>query len=249
MSSREPQAGSPRRRRRPDPREREHLHHSPLHHARHGRYVGLLAALALLLAVIFAVLHNPGSVAGIPPGQRLPPFAVPLATGELTGDANVATHANQGSAGRVPACSVHKADALNVCTLYKRGPVVLALFVAGGSCPAVLSRMQALLRSFPGVQFAAVALDGGNGEFDSVRARLRALVRREHLTIPVAIDSDGVLATLYKVVSCPQLSFAYPGGVVQSKALLREPSTAALRRRVQALVGAAKARGWREPAA
>ena len=36
----------------------------------------------------------------------------------------------------------------------------------------------------------------------------------------MGIDSDGALAALYKVASCPQVTFAYPGGEVQSGALL-----------------------------
>ena len=47
------------------------------------------------------------------------------------------------------------------------------------------------------------------------------------------------------MVSCPQVSFAYPGGVVQSKALLERPAPATLRARVSELVQAARARGWR----
>jgi hypothetical protein len=55
------------------------------------------------------------------------------------------------------------------------------------------------------------------------------------------------LAALYKLATCPQLTFAYPGGVVQSKALLRRPSKATLRERVGQLVGASRARGWKGP--
>ena len=43
------------------------------------------------------------------------------------------------------------------------------------------------------------------------------------------------------------MSFAYPGGVVQSKALLERPALATLRARVSELVRAARARGWRPP--
>ena len=58
-----------------------------------------------------------------------------------------------------------------MCQLYaERGPVVLALFVDSGSCSAVVSDLQALVPSFPGVQFAAVAIKGE-------RAALRRLVR------------------------------------------------------------------------
>ena len=58
----------------------------------------------------------------------------------------------------MPACAERGARILNVCQLYEQGPVVLALFVDAGSCPAVLSEMQALAPAFPGVRFAAVAI-------------------------------------------------------------------------------------------
>ncbi len=208
---------------------------------RYGRYVGVLGLLILVLIAINTALTKPNGVTGIPPGQRLAPFAVPLALGNLNGDADVATHANQGTAGLVPACAERGARILNVCQLYEQGPVVLALFVDGASCPAILSDMQALVPSFPGVRFAAVEIKGDRGQ-------LRRLVRSRGLTLPVGIDSDGVLAALYKVVSCPQVSFAYPGGVVQSKALLFRPPLATLRARVSELVAGARARGWRGPA-
>ena len=208
---------------------------------RYGRLLGVLAVLVVVLALVVAFAGSPGAVSGIAPGRHLAPFAAPLATSRLSGVANVATHAHEGLA-VLPACKVRGSDVLNICELWERGPVVLALFVNGGSCPHVLSQMQALAPSFPGVQFAAVAIGGD-------RAPLRALVRSRGLKLPVGIDEEGVLATLYKVVSCPQLSFAYPGGVVQSRALLLAPSTARLRARVSELVAASRARGWREPGA
>jgi hypothetical protein len=209
---------------------------------RYGRYVGLLGVLIAVLFVINTTLSNSHGVGGIAPGHRLAPFAVPLALGAVNGDADIATHADDGEAGKRPACSVRGAGILNVCELYEQGPVVLALFVDGGSCPRVLSEMQALAPSFPGVHFAGVALEGQRGE-------LRALIRARNLTIPVGFDRDGVLAALYKVVSCAQLTFAYPGGVVQSKPLLEVPAPATLRARVSELVQAARARGYRPTAA
>ncbi|HYM55662.1 MAG TPA: hypothetical protein VES97_09880 [Solirubrobacteraceae bacterium] len=209
---------------------------------RYGRYAGLLALLILALITVNTVVTKPNGATGIAPGARLPPFAVPLALGGLNGDANVATHADQGTAGRVPACAVRGAQILNVCQLYERAPLVLALFVDAGSCPAILSDMQALAPSFPGVRFAGVAIKGG-------RDRLRRLMRSRGLTLPLGFDKDGVLAALYKVATCPQVTFALPGGVVQSRALLTRPPPATLRARVTELVAAARARGWREPRA
>ncbi len=136
----------------------------------------------------------------------------------------------------MPACQVHKASALNVCTLYEHSPLVLALFVDEGSCATVLDEMQTLSAEFPAVHFAAVAIKGD-------RRKLRRLIRAHRLSIPVGIDHDGALVVLYKDTSCPQLSFVLPGGVMQSNALLRRLPLAALRARVAQLVGAAHAQG------
>jgi hypothetical protein len=206
--------------------------------ARYGRYVGMLAVLIVVLITVNTIVTKPNGEKGIEPGHSLPPFAVPLALGDLAGDADIATSADQGAAGRVPACQERGPQILNVCQLYERGPVVLALFVDSGSCPAIVSDLQALAPSFPGVQFAAVAIKGERGQ-------LRRLVHTRGLRLPVGIDRDGALASLYKVATCPQVTFAYPGGLVQSRALLSRPAPATLRARVSELLAASRTRGWR----
>ena len=205
---------------------------------RYGRYIGVLALLIVILITINTALTKPNGVAGIEPGQMLAPFAVPLALGAVNGDANVATPTDEGAAGKRPACSVRGVGILNICELYEQGPVVLALFVNGGSCPKVLNDLQALAPSFPGVRFAGVAIKGDRGQ-------LRKLVRTQQLSIPIGFDRDGALAALYKLASCPQVNFFYPGGIAQSKALVARPSPAVLRARVSELVQAARARGWK----
>jgi len=204
---------------------------------RYGRYVGLLAILILVLITINTIVTKPNGGSGFGPGQRVAPFAAPLATSGLKGDVNVATRAHEGGAGRVPACQVRGSQILNICELYERSPVVLALFVDAGSCARVLSDMQALVASFTRVRFAAVAIKGE-------RAAVRRLVRSRRLTFPVAIDSDGVLAPLYKLASCPQVSFVLPGGVEQGHTMLRRVPVGQLRARVAQLVAAARQRGW-----
>jgi hypothetical protein len=205
---------------------------------RYGRWVGVLALVILLLITLNTILTPARGVGGLTPGERMPPFAVPLAEGTLRGDADVATHPNDGSAGRRPACAERGPEILNICQLYEQGPVVLALFVDSGGCPAILGDLQALASEFPEVRFAGVAIMGE-------RAPLRALMRSHGLRIPIGIDRDGTVAVLYKTASCPQVTFAYPGGVAQGKALLSRPPLAALRARVQELVAGARARGWR----
>lgn len=211
----------------------------PRHYGRYGRYVAALVVVILVLVAIDGAITREDNVAGIPPGHRVPPFAVPLAHGTLTGAADIATHANDGAAGRVSACAERGPQILNVCELYERGPVVLALFIDAGSCTQVLGEMQAVAADFPKVGFAAVALKGE-------RDALRQLIRAQGLTrVQVGVDEEGTLAGLYELATCPQVSFVLPGGVVQSRALLSTPSQAALRARVSELVAAARARaGW-----
>src|ERR1700761_2754018 len=111
------------------PEKRETQRRTP----RYGGYVGLLVAVILVLITINTIVTKPNGVKGLAPGEQVPPFAVPLALGTLNGDADTATHANEGAAGRVPACKERGAQILNVCELYEGAPVVLALFVDSGS--------------------------------------------------------------------------------------------------------------------
>ncbi len=210
----------------------------PVQGRRYGRLVALVAALALVGVLAWIAIDKPHALTGVRPGAKVPPFAVPLALGGLEGDSDIAVKANEGQRGRVPACKERGGGILNVCELYERGPVVLALFIVGGACEGVLPKLQAAAREFPGVGFAAVAVKGAHAE-------VRRLVRRERLSIPVGFDRDGSLATLYGMASCPQLSFIYPGGVMQSRALLGTPSRATLAGRVRALVAGSRVRGWR----
>lgn len=197
---------------------------------RYGRYVGLLAVVILILITINTLVTKPNGATGVAPGTKAPPFAVPLATANFSGkaDADVATRAHEGAAGNVPACQERGAGILNICELYEQAPVVLALFVDRGSCANVLSEMQALKPQFPAVRFAAVSIEGSSGD-------LRKMTRKRGLSFPVGIDHDGVLAALYKLASCPQVSFIARGGVVRSRALLGSFSPATLRERVAGL--------------
>ncbi|HEX5308411.1 MAG TPA: hypothetical protein VFW38_04950 [Solirubrobacteraceae bacterium] len=206
--------------------------------ARYGRLTGALALLALLGIALSSMLGSGGNARGIAPGVRIPPFAAPLALGSLSGDVNIATRSRQGQAGDRPACSVRGAQVLNVCQLYERAPLVLALFIDGGGCADVLRRLQALVPAFPQVGFAAVAI---KGETQPVRG----LIVSGHLSFPVGLDRDGILVQLFRMATCPQVNFVYPGGVVQAPALLGSSTQAQLRERVTALLAAARARGWK----
>jgi hypothetical protein len=205
---------------------------------KYGRYIGFLAVLIVVLITVNTLVTKPNGAKGIAPGELVPPFAVPLVSGRLVGNADVATRPNQGAEGKVPACEERGAEILNICELYEHAPVVLALFIYAGSCETVLADMQAIAASFPGVRFAAVAIKGD-------RAALRSLVRKRGLTYPVGLDEEGILARFYKLATCPQVTFVLPGGVVSGPPLLDTPSQQSLRTRVAALLAAARAHGWR----
>ena len=206
--------------------------------ARYGIYVVILAAILLIAFTLHVALSSHKGNTAIRPGTRVPPFAAPYAIGGPAGEVDIATHANDGLAGRVAACQERGAGILNICQLYERGPVVLALFFQAGSCATVLTEMQQLASEFPHVSFAAVGVKDDPSSTAS-------LVRAKRLTFPVGADAEGRLGQLYAMVSCPQVTFVYPGGIVQSHSLLNTPSLATLRARVTKLVVASRARGWR----
>jgi peroxiredoxin len=189
------------------------------------RYRWMIGIFGLALVVAISVYqfatHGVGET-GVSPGHRLHSFAAPLAATNLDGDPNV--H---------PTCSAahHDPRALNVCLMTRRGPLVLAFFVTGaGQCVRQVSALQTLAGRFPGVQFAAVAIDGSH------RATA-ALVRRHRWTMPVAYDRDGRVGALYGVAACPMVELADRGGIVRDRLIGDRWQTAdALAPRVQSLL-------------
>jgi hypothetical protein len=209
--------------------------------SRYGWFLAVVVLLLLAYVTLNTARTGGGDAHGLRRGERLPPFAAPLAASDLQGDANVARRPNSGAAGRVPACRLRGPRILNVCQLYERGPVVLTFFFTRGAhCEPALSQLQAISRAFPGVQLAAVAVSGDRG--DAVAA-----IRRNRWRFPVGYDSDGIVANLYKVAGCPQTTFATVGGVVRETVQGRRTS-AQLRARFADVVAASRRRNWTPPA-
>jgi len=208
--------------------------------SRYGWAVGVLAFIALAYITINTFRSQHISSTGLKAGLPLPAFAAPLAVSDLKGDVDVAVRRNSGAAGRVPACDLRGPDILNICELAERGPVVLAFFATrSGKCVHALDRLQALVPSFPGVQFAAIAIRGDRGA-------VRNLVRSHRWTFPVGFDADGTLANLYGIALCPQVTYASAGGIVEQTGIAAE-DLPTMRRRVQRVVAISKARNWHPP--
>jgi hypothetical protein len=189
---------------------------------RRPAWIAVAAGLAILAYITWNTVTTPAtSSTGPRAGARIPPFAAPLVTSDLVGDANVARRANQGAAGARPACSVTDPRALNICALARRGPLALAFFTSDGSrCVASLDALRQVALRHPRVGFAAVAIRGDRGD-------LRALVARHGWRFPVAQDRDGAVADLYGIAICPAIVLAYRGGRVLRTAIGTPQTTAA----------------------
>ena len=188
-----------------------------------------LAAFALIVYVSLNTLRSDhvGSW-GSKAGSRLPPFAAPLATGDVDGDVNVARKAGEGNMGNRPACSVRGRGILNSCELAERGPFVLAFLATRGTkCTRQLDVLERARAAHPDVQVAAVAIRGDRGD-------LRALVASHGWRFPVAYDRDGILANLLGVAVCPLIVYALPGGIVR-ESTVGEIDRRALDRQLDAL--------------
>lgn len=176
------------------------------------------AAIVVLVLVVVGgsllTLYNgrSGSPA-VDPGEPLPPFAAPLATEpKLEHDAvNYAEHADEGEAGRVPACSVDDRSVITSCALLDRGPLVLMMFAGGiDACVSSVDDLNRLRARYPQVQTLAVAI---GGEHD----KTAKIVRDRRWTLPVAYDRDGGLSSRLGSPSCPFVLFVAPDGTVRER--------------------------------
>jgi peroxiredoxin len=187
--------------------------------------IGIFGLVVVAAVSIYQFASNGLGTTGVPPGQRLHPFAAPLAASTLNGDPNLRPPCTQAR---------HDPRALNLCLLLGREPVVLAFFVIGSSdCERQVDALQTLSSQFSpaAVQFAAVAIHASH-------SGAVAVVRRHGWTIPVAYDRDGSVGALYGVAICPMVELAYRGGIVKDRLVGDHWITSgALGPRVRALLG------------
>jgi hypothetical protein len=208
--------------------------------------VGLL----FLVLVAIAALNTLGDGDGggtlgldeMPDRWPLPEFAVPVAAGELEGDANVAQDDCEvsavpcpDSARREPACGIATRGAIRVCDLFDR-PLVISFWFTkgGGDCADQQGIVDSVYERYRGrVNFLSLNV---RDDRDTVRELLDA----GGWSTPVGYDRDGAVASLYRVGGCPTFAYAYPGGTLQDASIGELPA-AGLDRRVQRLLSATAA--------
>ena len=170
-----------------------------------GRY-GWVVGVAFMIVVVVAganALRNSGEgYQGVPAGERLPPFAAPLAIGGPDGkDVNIAPG---------KACDVRGPGVFNACDERARRPLVMT-FVANATqgCENQLDRVEAVRREFPQIAFVGVI---------SKRERpdVERLVRSKGWGFPVVVDRDLALFNLYGIGDCPTTILARRGGETEA---------------------------------
>jgi len=192
--------------------------------------VGILMLMGLGVLLFAQTLPNQGKgLRGPEPGQRLPAFAAPAASGDVDGDANVCQKrpCNK-NAGRIPACELRADGVVTVCPTEKGARVMTFVVTRGTDCEPQVDRVERMMADFPEVEFVTV-LSGDSKE----EAKNLARVRRWRQ--PVAVDEDGSLVNLYGVGVCPITVFARDGRV--RRAEVGNLTEVELRRKTRRLLG------------
>jgi hypothetical protein len=212
---------------------------------RYSVAVGLVF-LAVIVVALIGTLGGGGGDGTLgldrqPPRWPLPEFAVPVAAGELEGDANVAQDDCESSAVpcpedalRKPACRIGGGGAIRVCDFFNRPLVISFWFTKGGDCADQQDVVDTVYRRYRGrVNFLSL-------DVRDDRDTVRGLVRQHDWKLPVGYDRDGAVASLYKVGGCPTFAYAYPGGTLQA-ASIGDLTAAQLVNRVERLLAASRA--------
>lgn len=207
----------------------------------------LVVGLLFLAIIVVASVNMLGSGGGgetlgvdrLPERWPLPEFAVPVAAGQLEGDANVAQDDCETSvipcpedARRAPACGVELPEAIRVCDLFDR-PLVISFWFTkgGGGCVEQQDLVERVYRRYRD-RVGFLSLD-----IRDDRETVRELVRQRGWTMPVGYDRDGAVAGLYGVGLCPTFAYVYPGGTLES-AGIGELTVSQLSDRVDRLLAA-----------
>jgi hypothetical protein len=172
--------------------------------------VGVLFLIAILFAGINALENRAPGLGGLEPGDPLPRFAAPSATGRLDGDANINQDDRDADGDpQTAACDVPGpgSDVVRICDFFDRPLVMVAWFTRGcGSCKSQLDTVEVVRKRFRQVAF--IGLD-----IRDSKSNARREVLRNGWRFPMALDRDGAVGGLYRVGGGPTTFFAYPGGI------------------------------------
>lgn len=170
----------------------------------YGALVGLLFAVVVLIAVVNLLTGQESGTVGIGDvgiGEKVAPFAVPIATSPLEGDANIDPD---------EACDVPGEDVLRICDYFDRPTVISFWFTTGASaCIDQQDVFETVAERFGD----RVNMLSVNVRDD--RERVRELIEQRGWKVTVGHDTDGAVSNIYRVGGCPTFLFVAPGGVLE----------------------------------
>jgi hypothetical protein len=170
-------------------------------------YIVLAVVLILVLGVIafFALRGKESGTVGLGSvliGEKVAPFAVPDASSDLDGDANVDPD---------QACEVDVAGAIRVCDFFDKPLVMSWWFTKGVSgCDDQQDVFDELYRKYEG----RVGMLSINVRDD--RDKVEDLINEHGWEVPVGHDRDGAVSNAYRVGVCPTFLFIKPGGILKN---------------------------------
>lgn len=193
--------------------------------------VNLVGAIAVIVVIVAAILALVGlfrntesgtvGIGTVGIGEKAAPFAVPLASSDLDGDANIDPET---------ACSVAGDDVLRICDYFGRPLVISFWFTKGGD--GYIDDQDTFDR----------VMDRFRGRVNAVsisvrddRDRVRDLIEERGWEVPLGYDRDGAVSNMYRVGGCPTFLFVGPDGVLE-RAEIGETSDAELSAQVRSLL-------------
>ena len=190
---------------------------------RYSLIVGLIFLILIGLATLHTLNGGGEDTLGLevqPARWPLPEFAVPVAAGNLEGDANIyqddcgsSTLPCTEDPPRVPACRITTPGAIRVCDLFDRPLVISFWFGTESGCERQQDVVSTVAARYRGrVNFLSLDVRDSRGS-------VRELVRERGWGMPVGFDRDGAVAALYRVGGCPTFAYAYPGGTLEGASI------------------------------
>lgn len=173
--------------------------------------VGVVFVLIVAVALINLLRSEDSGTVGIGQigiGEKVAPFAVPVAASDLDGDANIDPK---------EACSVEGADVIRICD-YFGAPLVLSFwFIKGGSgCVDQQDDLERLSRKYKD-RVGIVSIDVRDD-----RDEVRDLIKEHGWKVPVGYDRDGAVSNIYRIGGCPSFLFIRPDGVLRNAEIGRK---------------------------
>jgi hypothetical protein len=170
----------------------------------YGALVGILIAFVAVFILVNTLRNTESGTVGIGPvgiGERVDPFAVPIAVSDLEGDANVDPD---------EACRVAGKDVLRICDYFDR-PLLISFWFTGGASECI--DQQDVFDEVAGRFSDRAGAVSINVRDD--RDRVRELVEERGWKVPVGHDTDGAVSNMYRVGGCPTFLFVRAGGVLE----------------------------------